>query len=421
MISRPEMPGMPKIDGRKIMKGVIGVVVAVVLFVASFGMFEYLDAQHVMVIQSPFSGNLSWYTDQGVKFQWFGKVTKYKKSFQYWFSASKDQGAAGDQSIPVRFNDAGHGMISGSVRIDLPLDKTQLTALHVKYGSQAAIEHDLVRTNYEKAVYMAGPLLSSRESYAEKRPDLITFIEDQAMNGVYKTVSRDTKGKDAITGVEKTVTVVELVKDSKGGIARQEVSPFTLYGIKSSAFSINKVNYDKTVEEQIASQQKAAMQIQTAMVKAKEAEQEKLTVEAKGAADAAKAKWEQEVVKAKEVTAAEQRVRVAQLDAEAAALTKKKDILIGEGEGEKKRLAMAADGALEQKLRAWITVNEKYADAISKYQGAWVPSLVMGGTGGVGHAGSGATDMINLLSVKTAKDLALDMGFAGSAQTGKKK
>ena len=396
---------------KKTFKGVLGIIVFVVLAVSVFSSFEYLDAQHIMVVQTPFSGKLTWHTTQGTTWQGVGQITKYKKSFQYWFSTNNDQGGPTDQSIPVRFNDAGHARISGSVRIDLPMKIDYLNALHAKYGSQEAIEHDLIRTNYEKAIYMAGPLLSSRESYAEKRPDLITFIEDQAMNGVYKTVSRDQKGRDAITGAEKTITVVELVKDGQGGLLRQEISPFSLYGIKSTAFSINKVNYDKTVEEQIASQQKAAMQIQTAMVKAKEAEQEKLTVEAKGAADAAKAKWEQEVIKAKEVTAAEQRVRVAELDAQAAALKKKKDILEGEGEGEKKRLAMMADGALEQKLRAYIIVNEKYADAISKYQGKWVPELVMGATNGAAHAGSGAMDMINLLSVKTAKDLALDMGF----------
>jgi len=163
------------------------------------------------------------------------------------------------------------------------------------------------------------------------------------------------------------------------------------------------------------------MQIQTAVVKAKEAEQEKLTVEAKGAADAARAKWAQEVIKATEVTAAEQRVQVARLDADAAALKKKKDILEGEGEGEKKRLIMSADGALEQKLRAYIEVNKMYADAMAKYQGAWVPGVVMGGAGGgAGRAGGGATDLIDMLSVKTARDLSLDMGFAGAAATKKK-
>lgn len=40
---------------------------------------------------------------------------------------------------------------------------------------------------------MTGPLMSSKESYAEKRTNLIRFIEDQISNGVYKTAQKDIK------------------------------------------------------------------------------------------------------------------------------------------------------------------------------------------------------------------------------------
>ena len=68
---------------------------------------------------------------------------------------------------------------------------------------------------------------------------------------------------------------------------------------------------------------------------------------------------------------------------------------------------MQADGALDQKLRAWIEVNKRYAEAIEKYQGAWVPQIQMGG--GQNSSGGGSQDLINLLMAKTAKDLSLDV------------
>lgn len=86
----------------------------------------------------------------------------------------------------------------------------------------------------------------------------------------------------------------------------------------------------------------------------------------------------------------------------------------------KKRLEMAANGALDQKLEAYVAIQKAYAEAISNYQGAWVPQIVTG-NGGNSAAGSGAQQMIDLLSIKTAKDLGIDMSIAGADKTVTKK
>ena len=51
---------------------------------------------------------------------------------------------------------------------------------------------------------------------------------------------------------------------------------------------------------------------------------------------------------------------------------------------------MEADGALEKKLRAYMKVNELYANAIQGYKVNWLPSVVMDGDYGSETAGSGA-------------------------------
>jgi len=172
------------------------------------------------------------------------------------------------------------------------------------------------------------------------------------------------------------------------------------------------------------------MEVQTAIANAKKAEQAAITAEKNGEAEAAKAKWEQEVIKAKEVTkaeqekqvaetaakkekvvaetAAEQRKNVQALDLESAKMKKEADIALGEGESQRRKLVMSADGALEKKLEAYLKVNEMYATAIGNYKGNWVPTVQTGGSA-AGNAQNGAIDLINLLAVKTAKDLALDM------------
>lgn len=385
--------------------------VVVLIMILSIGtLVENVPADEFVVIQSPVSGNLKWYFEPGIKWQGWGKVTNYKRSAQYWFSNKKDQGAEADQSIKVRFNDGGHANLSGSVRIDLPMEEAKMTMLHKTFGSQIAIEQQLVRTVFEKSVYMTGPLMSSKESYAEKRSSLISNIEDQALSGIYKTISKEVKGKDPMTGNEKTVTTVELVSSptAPNGIARQEDSPLHTFGIRAYNLSINSIDYDKDVEAQISTQQRAIMEVQTAMAEAKKAEQAAITAAKNGEANAAKAKWEQETIKAKEVTLAEQQRDVAKLQKDAAEYNKQKLILEGQGEAEKRRLAMAADGALSQKLNAWIEVNKVYANAIAVHPGPWVPSIIMGNSGGSKNA---ATDLMELLTVKTAKDLSLNMNM----------
>jgi len=303
----------------------------------------------------------------------------------------------------------------------MPTDPADLLALHTKYGSQAAIEQQLIKTVIEKAVYMTGPLMSSAESYASRRNELLSSIDDQMNHGVYRTESADEKTKDPMTGQEKTVRVVKLVKGQNGDFLREDKSPLEEFGIRTFNLSFNEVRYDENVEAQIQAQQQAVMQVQTAIANAKMAEQAAITAEKNGEAEATKAKWAQEVIKATEVTkaeqekkvaetAAEQRKNVAAFDLDTAKLTKDAQIALGEGESERRKLVMAADGALEKKLDAYVRVNELYASAIKDYKGNWVPTISQGGNANGGSA-NGAMELIQLLSAKAAKDLALDMNL----------
>ena len=392
-------------NAKKVTALVIGAILVIFAFSMAGKFAEDVDAGEIVVIQDPIDGELHIYSEPGWVSQNFGTATHYKKSFQFWFSNKTDQGAEKDGSIKVRFNDGGHATISGSVRVNLPTDAINMRALHVTYRSQEAIEQALVRTTIEKSVYMTGPLMSSKESYAEKRNDLLSYIEDQAINGVYKTITREVKSKDELSGADKTVTTVEIAQQS-GAPARSEKSPLKSFAISLTALSINSVDYDKIVEAQITTQQQAIMQVQTAIANSKKAEQDALTVAKQGEAAAAKAKWEQEVIKAKLVTEAEQQFEVQTLATKTAALYKQQQILEGEGEAAKKRLVMQADGALDKKLDAYTTTQKYWADAFAKYQGSVVPQIQ---TGGNGNQSNGATDFMQMMNIKAAKDLALDL------------
>ncbi|HRH38229.1 MAG TPA: hypothetical protein PK760_07785, partial [Flavobacteriales bacterium] len=138
-------------SSRKVLMLGIGALV-LVFFLFSGKMVENVDNSEIVIIQSP-TGSVTVHTTPGPVMQSFGTATHYKKSHQFWFSKHEDENREDDQSIKIRFNDGGHGMISGSVRWYMPSDAQGILKLHTDFGSQEAIEQQLVRQVVTKSVY----------------------------------------------------------------------------------------------------------------------------------------------------------------------------------------------------------------------------------------------------------------------------
>lgn len=363
-------------------KKILAVLVAAlaVLFICTLGKFgEDVKNETIVVNQYPFSGNMEYWTTPGFKWQWWGKTTTYLKTQQLWFGSENDKGERMGNPIPVIFNDASDGMIYGSLRVKLPTDKKYLERIQTDYNGMDRLMNDLVRPTVTKVIYASGPLMSAFESYAEKKNDLIEYITDQLNNGVYKTAVKRVEVMDAITGEKKIINVATLIPDSlaAGGYKRSESSPFAYYGLEIGQVAVSKIAYADKVNQQIAQQQEANMLIQTSRAKAAAAAQEAIRAEEEGKAMAMKAKWEQEKVKAVEVTKAEQEYEVARL----AALKAKEDAKRIEAQG----LAEAA--AARAKVQAGLTPLEKatieketaigVAQALANSNVRWVPEVMV--------------------------------------------
>jgi regulator of protease activity HflC (stomatin/prohibitin superfamily) len=382
---------------------ILTVAIAVLGIIGATSLFEHIEAGQVAVFQS-LDGTLSTVTDPGWKYSGFAKITKYNRSFQYWFTAP-DQAGKEDERVKIRFNDGGEARIGGSIRVDLPLDEGHLLDLHRTYRSEIAVENELIRPVLEKSIYFTGPLLNSKESYSDKRSDMLSYIEDQASRGVYQTDAKTVETIDPLSKERRTVTAVELRKGPDGNVLRQEASPIVRFSVKLYNLSLNKIDYDKTVEDQIKVQQEAIMQVQTAIANSKRAEQDAITAKAQGEATAAKAKWEQETINAKTVAEATGKALVAEQSKKEAEFIKQREILLGQGEAERKKLVMEADGALEKKLATYEKVMIESARLLSESKQPLVPSVVMGGGSGVNTS---VDQFIQLLGVKAAQDLGLD-------------
>lgn len=379
---------------RNILAIVVGIIaLAFVFSIGNIG--EDVKNEQIVVNQYPFTGKLEYWTTPGFKWQWFGKTTHYYKTNQLWFGSDNEAGDRMGNPIPVIFNDASDGLIYGSLRVKLPTDVTYLSRIQTDYNGMDRLMQDLVRPTVNKVIYASGPLMSAFESYAEKKNDLIEYITDQLNNGVYKTTVKTIESVDPITGEKKTVKVAALIPDENapGGYKRSEVSPFSYYGLEIGQVAVSKIDYSDKVKAQIAQQQEANMMVQTSKAKTLAAQQEAIRAEEAGKAAAMEAKWQQEKIKAVEVTKAEQEFEVARL----AALKAKEDAKRIEAQG----LAEAA--AAKAKVAAGLTPLEKatieketaigIARALADSKVRWVPEIIVSGDGG---NGGNAMDAVGL-------------------------
>lgn len=390
---------MIKISKSSILGITVLVAIVAIVFVC-LGAFKDCDKSKIYVNQFPFTGNYEVWADGGLQKKWWGNTFEYSKTNQVEFTGveKNDEGyvAAGDNpGAAVTFNDRGRGFIIGSLRVVMPTKDSLMMKIQQDFGSEQALIQTLVRPTLYKVVTSCGPLMSSLESVSETRTDLIQYITDQLNNGVYKTIVKKIKQVNELTGDTDIIAKAELIQDmtAPGLYKRQEVSPFSQYGIKCNLVSITDIKYDKATQDQIDAQKAANLAVVTAKTKSLEAIQKTILVTEQGKQAAETAKWEQEKIKAREVTKAQQEYEVAEL----AAKTAQQNALKVKAEGEAKA---AANRAL---VSAGLTPLEKatieketaigIAQALANSNVQWVPSIMIGGNGA---GNSNAMDAVGL-------------------------
>ena len=420
-------------------------IVGFVLFLLLAAIFgpkigETVNAGEYHVKQSAISGNLQAILKSGFYWQNFGDVIKFPVSETFFFT-SDHEGGAGDWSIDVMFMDGSKCKISGTCRVDMPRTEREaidLISVH-GYRSHDQVENKLLLPTIRRSLVMTANFMTAKESYSNKRAEFLAMAWDQIEKGLYITEEIHEKGKDDVSGAEVTVIKKKIITNADGSYKRER-NPLDGTGIKLSNFEIKAYLYEERVAQQIKTQQELSMSVQTAMAKAREAEQQALTSEAEGKAKVMQAKYEKETEKMRATVEAqkEQEVavinsqklvnvaakekeqalvvanrnrEVAEIELKASELEKQRQIELGTGEAKRKELIMAADGQLGIRLDAYCSVMKDWADAFSRRS---VPSVVMGNGSSSGGTDTDAHTIMNLLGIKAAKDLAVDLEIRGS-------
>jgi hypothetical protein len=398
-------------------------------------------------VKQAVSGEVTAITQTGYYMQNFGTVIKFPVSETFYFTKDAE-GGHGDWSIHVTFNDGANCDIAGTCRVDMPRDSKEAVDLVVTRGYKSfdEIETKLILPLVRRSLMLTANLMSAKESYSDKRNDFITWAREQVEKGVYVTRDLRVEEIDAISGQKVHRTTKEIVRDDKG-VALRDKNPLEGTGITLSQLEIKNFHYDERVTKQIQTQQEALMSVQTSRANAQRAEQDKLTTEAEGQAKVMKAKYEEEEKKARALVQAAQEKEVAVINAQkqveveqkakeqalvqaskekevavvsanrslevstielqASLKEKERQIALGQGEAERKKLVMEADGALQVKGEIFKAVMQSWAEAYAKRP---VPNIyIAGGEEKNGNLDTQTGTFMQLMTVKAMKDLGLDM------------
>jgi len=404
----------------KLVGGIFFIVLTLVVLFMAFGIN---NAGHRTVVQYP-TGTLYVKFTPGIYPQWFGTTQIYNDVITFDFDKSRAEvdSSIDQKGISVRYQDGGTGTVYGKARFTLPSDEDTMLHLHKAFRSNRGVSQKLIKSVTEEGMNLTAGLMSSEEAYAEKRSIYTQWSSQQISKGKFQTKLERIETVDDSTG--KTVTKnIPVISFGEDGLPIHLDSDLADYGVAVNGFQITDWDFEPKTLQQIATKREATMAIITAIANAERAKQDAITSEEQGKANVMTAKYEKEVIKEQAVVdakrekqvamiAAEKNVEVARqqkLEAEqkklAAAEYKQEQILRGEGDGAYKKLVMQADGALAQKLATYERVMSRFAQAIEKQK--WVPEVQMGGA--ASNGGDNAMTLIEMMSVKAAKDLALDM------------
>lgn len=430
----------------KKLTGLIVFMVILIFGVISFSqLVSTVDKGTYQIKQAAVSGKMSAKMTPGIWLQMFGDIDEWPKAQTFFFTHDNDidEDIDEDTSIEVRFNDGSICNISGTARILLPTSQSTAIQLVTERGHKTYpdVESKLIKPTIRNVLRHTANLMTATESYMTRRGQFIAYAKDQIANGLYKTTTDTKQIKDLVSGemTWKEITIIKTSDGTPNGKPLYQFNPLAGSGIGIKNFEVKKFKYEDKVKEQISKQQSARMAVATAKAKAQEAEQDKLTIEAEGKARVSKAEYselekkvivivqaerdkekaiiqankkkEMELIAKEEaIIKAEKQRDVAALDAKAAYEEKKANILRGDGEAHRKRVVMQADGALALKAETWLAAQEIYAREFGKQK--WVPEIMMSGNGNTAEGGGEAvSQFMNLLSVKAAKDLGLDMNM----------
>lgn len=386
----------------------------------------------------------------GYTTKWFGNVTAWPRQMTAQSvsdpSSAKavgdmdGQGASMITSFPVTFLGGVTASVDSNVRIILPTGD-QFLQLARDYRNPENFMAQTLIPALQNVLQSTAQMMTADDYYSGARSEFASNFRDQISDGIYLVKRNEIRTQNGVPkktailqmGTEQgefgdnttTRFVTEKVLGANGQPVRLE-QQFRKLGVTIGEANIQNLTPNKNFLERMSRlQQSQADRMLARQDRAKEEEQKTL-VTARGEREveenrqgSLKAQVQQttEAETARQLTVinAQREKERAEIEKETAEVTYGKAQVeaktikeLADAHAYEKKAAILADGALAQKLEAFVQVNKSWANAASKAQ---VPGIMMGGSGN-GAAGARQNefnDYLSIIATKAAKDLQLDM------------
>ena len=416
-------------------------------FTLGSGAFSYNDAGYCQHTRTVFGNetstcNTGWYfKGWGISNAWPWEITVANT-----IDPNSD-GSSMSAPYRVRLSDNWTGDVTQTTRFAIPKDSDQFIDMARKFRSPERLISTTLKPAVTASMDSVANMFTMEEYYAGgKRDQFKSEFKDAVEKGraqvrqisvneaginVAKVapsnsdVAQDTSN---VGDTEVRKIVVEKVTDAQGNVIRVN-HDYANYGITVSSAILENLDPDDTFEKQIQARKDAASRRIVAREQRLEQEEQRLLAIQTGETDIAKRQATAKVAQIQQTTDAETSKKLALIEAEklreeaaiardtAKILLEKAKIdaqsvqVAADAEAYQKREILVADGALAQKLDAWVKAQSVWADAASKIK---VPTTVFtsgDGKSSTGNALGTVDQFMQMMMVKSAKDLQLDMSI----------
>lgn len=397
---------------------IVGIVLALgaLLILAFTNPFSYNDATERTVV-TRISG------EQFVQFQsgmfyggFFAREAVYPNQISVSYRNNEPDYSLTDNTIEVgklsiRFNDATTAQASGITQYILPSSEAEMLAMHNAHKSPEALVQRRLAPYTQECLQSAAQLMSSEMHYGGGRAQMSQDYLDQLKNGVFLLSVVEVNVYDSLEHSNRKVYQTNKTLDSDRQ-PKRKFSSVKEYGITVADAQITDVDYEEKVDGMLAKKIDAATKASISKQELMTAQQQQLTAEAQGKKKLVEIEYEQKQEQTKQVVAAQTKVAVAKEDLlqqeiqlQASRKEAEKIKTLAEANAYAKSKAIQADGALEQKLKAYIEVQKNWATAFQNFQGNLVPLYQSGSASN----GANAINWMEVMGYKAMKDLNLDL------------
>lgn len=432
MVSAGKSAGRSRL-GAKLALTAVG---AVVLF---FGGFTYNEAGYQTHIRTIY-GHESVATEVGYAWKGFGRATPWKQAQTIQFTTGKAlavDDAMNIENFKVVYLGNVDAAVEASTRFRMPRGE-QFLKIAQEYRTPENFFAVAIVPAVRETLQTTASMMSADEYFAGGRSEFSTTFEDQLQNGQYhvrrneklitgaRTANDDEAAVSGRDGTEVRRSQFEIIKlkDANGNYLRKG-QPFRGLGVDVVEARITDMVPNDKFRERMQKVQDSQAQLALARQERMREEEQKVLVIAKGEREVeekrqlslkdqidrtTQAETDKQLAliestKFKEQAAIQKETAATQV--QTAELEAKRTKLLADAEAHAKKVVIDANGALEQKLEAWVKAQQVWADAAKV---APVPQIVMGGAGdGTGRSNE-VQGLMQMLMANQAKSLALDMG-----------